>query len=225
MRRYAPWIGLLILLACFITVTSADDKTDTKTKSTAKNKKDTKDKKLTGKDLTFVGKLTRVEGAQRYLTVQVIQKIPQENAGAAQNIINLKRQLIGNRDPNSIRNIQAEIYKNQLQLVTYKDQTKDIELQAADDMKVRTMLPPVEYDDKGKRRKLTPKELKEFQGPDPKLKGFIADFDNLKPDQKVEVHLEKPKTVPKSKTKGKGDATAGEKPKVVMIVILEEPVK
>src|SRR5438093_192788 len=74
-----------------------------------------------------------------------------------------------------------------------KDENQKVELQAADDLKVRTLLLPVEYDDAGKVRKLSDKELRELRGPDPKLPGYAADFDSLKPEQIVDIYVAPPK--------------------------------
>jgi len=236
MRNVFTGIGLLLVLAFLLPALGADDPKDRKDKNTTSKKTTStkpsdKEKKTTTKEKAlkagepFVGKLTQVEGAQRYLTVQVTYKSTQENPQAAVNMANLRRQLIGNRDPNSIANIRLEMAKNQQNL--YKDQTKNLELAAGDDMKVRTMLPPVEYDDKGKVKKLTPKELKALKGPDQNVPGFPADFDNLKPGQTVRVYVTKPKKdLARGKPKDKDLlADSKEKPKVMMIVILAEPAK
>ena len=226
MHMNIRWFGLPLVAAMLVSVTFAQEddtpkKKDTSSKSASKDKdKKGYSEKSAKAGEPFVAKLSKVEGAQRYLNVQRTLKIPQENTGAAQNLVNLQRQLIGNKDINSIINIRNEMAKNQAQLVTYRDEHKNMELQATDEMKVRTKLLPVEYDDKGKVRKLTDKEKKELKGPDPKLPGYTADFDSLKPEQMVEVYLEKSK----SKTKKEKDSTS-DKPRVVMIVILSEAAK
>ena len=155
--------------------------------------------------------------------MQVTTKVPQENAGAAQNLANLRQQLLGAKDANSIRNIQVEMMKNQQQLVTYKDVTKNIEIQADDNMRVRTLLLPVEYDEKGRPRKLTEKEKKALKGPDATQPGYLADFDSLKPGQEVKVFLAKSKDA--HKAKGKDAADSKEKPKATTILIVSEPAK
>ncbi len=235
MRSILTTLGLILILAFLLPAFADDDTKETKdknpsTKKTTSTKASDKEKKTSSKEKAvkagepIFGKLTQVEGAQRYLTVQVTFKVPQDNPGAAQNLANLRRQLIGNRDPNSIANIRLEMAKNQQNLL--KDQTKNLELSAADDMKVRTVLPPVEYDDKGKLKKLTAKELKALKGTDPSLPGFPADFDNLKPGQMVKVYLPKAKKdTTRSKPKDRDLLADKEKPKVTMIVILSEPAK
>jgi hypothetical protein len=229
MRHLLSTIGLLLLVAFLVPSSPADDDTDPPTKKATPTKSKTKEtppKEKKGKTEYLTGKLTQVEGAQRYLTVQVTQKVPQENAGAAQNIMNLKRQLIGNTDRNSIRSIYIQMAQEQQKLITYKDETKNLELQAVDELKVRTMLEPVEYDDKGKVRKLTEKEKRALKGPDRHLPGYPADFDSLKPNQTVQVYLAKSKDAGKAKAKDKDAATEPkDRPKITMIVVVAEPVK
>ncbi len=227
MRRTAPWVGLLVL-ASLLPAFAADDQDDPPAKTTAKHKKDSKPL-TSGK--TLKGKLINLEGSQRYLTVQVTNKIPQQNAQAAQQLANLQQQIAvarARRDVNQINNLTIEMAKHQRNLVTYKDDVQKYELEAPEDMKVRTMLLPVEYDDKGKPRALTDKEKKALKGPDPKLPGYDADFESLKNDQTVEVYLIKSKDSPKPKTKDKdGDLVddTSDKPKIAMIVILAEAKK
>ena len=112
---------------------------------------------------------------------------------------------------------------NQQQLVTYKDVTRNIEIQADDNMRVRTLLLPVEYDEKGRPRKLTEKEKKALKGPDATQPGYLADFDSLKPGQEVKVFLAKSKDA--HKAKGKDAADSKEKPKATTILIVSEPAK
>jgi hypothetical protein len=215
---FGTGLGALLL---FVSLGSADDTKDTPAKKEPP-KKTAREKPL--KTDSFVGKLIRVEGSQRTLAVRVTAKIPQENTGAAQNIANLKVQLLTARDPASIRNISVELAKNQANLINYKDQSKDVELEVADNLKVRTLLEPVEYDDKGKPRRLTAKERADLKGADPKLPGYEADFDSLKVDQTVTVYVPQKKASGKSKVK---DLVfdSKEKLKAVMIVINKEPSK
>jgi hypothetical protein len=220
MRRIVSTGALLLVLAGVLAAASNDDQSDTSKKDTKPAKKASKDKVRTD---FLRGKLVKIDPKERTFTVRVTTKIPQDNAGAAQNIANLRQQLVGNRDPNSIRSIQVEIMKNQQNLVTFKDDVKRIECVASDDIKVRTLLLPVEYDDKGKPKKLTEKEKRALKGSDLKSPGYEADFESLKPEQTVEVHLEK--QVHKSKSKDKDAADVKEPKKAIMIVIVSEPVK
>jgi hypothetical protein len=75
------------------------------------------------------------------------------------------------------KSISLQIGKNNEKLMT------------VDDLKVRSQEPPVAYDDKGNKKKYTAKEKKELRGPDPKLPGYTAGFEDLKVNQIVEVWL------------------------------------
>src|SRR6267378_4946141 len=96
--------ALLFVVVGFLVAAPVDDQSDTS------NKKDTKPAKKTSKEKVRTdflrGKLVKIDPKERTFTVRVTIKIPQDNAGTAQNIVNLQRQLVGNRDPNSIRSIQ-----------------------------------------------------------------------------------------------------------------------
>jgi hypothetical protein len=119
-----------------------------------------------------------------------------------------------------------EIKKNQAIAVTYQEKSYDVELQAADDMKVRLLQPPTAFDDNGKPKKYTKKELDELKGPDKKLPGYTATFENLRPGQSVKVYLGKKKDSGKSSAKDPDKDTKSDKrPLVTMIVILREPAK
>ena len=110
---------------------------------------------------------------------------------------------------------------------------RDVELQPSDDMKVRILQPPADFDEKGRPKRYTAKELKEMKGDDPKLPGYTADFDSLKADQIVKVYLGTRKEAkgaakPKARKKGKEaeeNAEAGHKPEITMVVIIAEPKK
>jgi hypothetical protein len=204
----------------------------------SKEKRAAQDKLLSSKK-AIECKLVNVEGAQRYLTVQITLKYAALNAGAANNLANLQRQLLdAARDPNPlarqrrVAETTIEIEKNKQNLYTLKEESQKLELQAGNEMKVRTLLLPVEYDDQGKVRKLSDKELRELRGPDSKLPGYAADFDSLKAEQIVDIYLGppkggaakgKPKAKPKETDK---DVPADEsKPQVLMVVIKREPAK
>jgi len=93
-----------------------------------------------------------------------------------------------------------------------------VDLAVADDLKVRTLVLPPAYDDKGKVRKYTSKELAELKGPDKKLPGYTASEGDLKRDQVVTLHLVKKAGRPKTK-----DEAEDYKPKVGLILIVREP--
>jgi hypothetical protein len=102
---------------------------------------------------------------------------------------------------------------------------KPFDLRAVEDIKIRTMFPPVQYDDQGNLIKWTPKKIAEMRAKD-KLPGFAAELDALKVGQYVDVYLAK--QAPMAKTplpKKKGvddDIPAIVRPDVVMIVVIQE---
>lgn len=250
-----PLLGLALLLP----VTAADDKKDEKktekkeekkpdgpdkkeekkaekkedkkketVKLDPKDKRDSKEKLLTsGKP--FAGKLVIVEGAQKYLTVEVV--VPEIDPGKVQGHANWRGQRLLEisrvADPRdrAAQLAQMQIESQQRSQDIYRQGRHRLELQAADDMKVRMLFPPVEYDEKGRPKKYTKKELDDLKGPDKKLPGYPAEFDNLKPEQTVEVYLAKTKTAPRPKGKDKDATGETPRPQVVMIVIQFEPQK
>jgi len=109
---------------------------------------------------------------------------------------------------------------------------RDVELQPSDDMKVRILQPPADFDEKGRPKRYTAKELKEMKGNDPKLPGYTADFESLKADQIVKIYLGTRKEAkapprPKGRKKGKEaeEAETEHKPEITMVVIIAEPKK
>src|SRR5439155_7212652 len=160
------------------------------------------------------------------LTVQVTYKSLKQDPQAVQRLANLQIQLVeAQRHRNPVERIaqsnriQLDIEKAKLNL--YKDETQKIEFDAPDNMKLRTLVLPIEVDEKGKPRKLTDKEKRELKGPDPTLPGYTGDFDSLKVDQTVQVYVAK--QPPKSKTKDSdADSTDSTRPKIAMIVIPAE---
>lgn len=175
----------------------------------------------------IVGKLTKVEGTEKYLTLQVTTKVP--NPSALQSLANFQYQLAqasADRNPINRQRRLAEIQLNMArqQANMYKDHPYSLELQAADDMKVRTFNLPQEFDEKGKPRKYTAKELAELKGPDTKLPGYAAEFENLQVGQQVEVTVLRPKTVAKPKTKDKDRdvVAASDRLQATLIVILRD---
>jgi hypothetical protein len=66
---------------------------------------------------------------------------------------------------------------------------KEFDLQAADEMVVRRLQPPFEFDDKGKVKKYTSAELAALKGKDRSLPGYAARSEDLQPGQIVKVYL------------------------------------
>jgi len=66
---------------------------------------------------------------------------------------------------------------------------EDIELLLKDDVKIRQFNPPEAFDDKGRPKKYSTKELKELKGDDLKTPGYPADFSDLISQSIVNVTL------------------------------------
>jgi len=77
---------------------------------------------------------------------------------------------------------------------------KDVDFQTAEVVKVRTMVLPTEYDDKGNKKTYTKKELEELKGKDKNLPGYESALDKLEAGMKVRVVLA-PAPTPKKDVK------------------------
>jgi hypothetical protein len=216
MRCLVPAIGLLLLLALALPAV-ADDK-----KVPADKKEATTTMVKAGE---IVGKLQNVEGAKKSFTIEltVTYAVPDVNALAS--LASLQQQMAGTRDLNAMRNLQVQIIQTQARVMQLKHEAVPLDIDAGDDLKVRLKDPPAAFDEKGKPKKYTAKELKDLKG-DPKLFGYAGDFDSLRPGQIVQVTLMKQKDAPKVKG-GKDvdkDKLTENKPVATTIVILAEPV-
>lgn len=184
-----------VLLLGTLVVLAVPDFADAQKKPAAKDKADNNESLV--KLGEFVVTLTQVEGAQKYLTVQYTQHVVVPNLQAGlQNGWNLmRRQIEIMRNPNPLYRRQllmqllAEQQRNRMNAVQVRQVPVSLELQATDELKVRVLQPPADFDDRGRPRRYTKKELKEMKGPDPKQPGYTAEFDQLKPGQTVQVAL------------------------------------
>ena len=80
-------------------------------------------------------------------------------------------------------------YYNPKQKSLVPAKMEDIELLLKDDVKIRQFNPPEAFDDKGRPKKYTIKELKELKGDDLKTPGYPADFSDLINQSIVNVTL------------------------------------
>jgi hypothetical protein len=102
---------------------------------------------------------------------------------------------------------------------------KEVEWTAADDIKVRLHNPPPQFDDKGRIKRYSPKELRELKGND-KLPGYPAEFSDIKSGQIVQVTLQQKKGGARPIKRGKdaeADVLPDDLPKMTFIMILAEP--
>jgi hypothetical protein len=222
MRSFQFVAAILPILALFLPASHAQDAKGDAGKLPPKEKLATKDKMLSAGKVT--GRLTQIDPAQRSFMVQAEYAKP--NPGAIQNIANLAQQLASARqrgDAKGIINAQVELAKAK----PYDVATTPLEFEADDVVKIRTLLTPLEYDAKGKPRKLTAEEIKERKGKERKLPGYEADFDSLRPGQYVEINIKKPTSIAKKKSRDENDADGAQKQryKALMVVIVEDAQK
>jgi hypothetical protein len=228
MRHTSRWVFPLLALVLIAPVAVAEKK------KKDSDKVQTKDKiKSSGQ---FLGRLTVVENSSRHFTVQVeyVEQDPNKVLANAQHDRKRRFEISLVTDPRERqKQLLAHLVDMQQRLNdSYRRATKDIELEGDEDMKVRTMILPPNYDEKGKIKKRTRKELAELKGPNKSLPGYSAEWDNLNKDQIVRVYLAKqkkgtPKPRVKSKTKDAEEDKElfTERPKAVMVVIMAEPMK
>jgi len=84
---------------------------------------------------------------------------------------------------------------------------KTVEFHCGDDIPVRTLTLPLEYDEKGQPKKHSPEEVKKLKGTNPNLPGYEAKLEDLKPGTIVKVTLGlAAKPAPAKKEPAKNDA-------------------
>jgi hypothetical protein len=211
------WIGLLLIGLAALPAW-ADDKPAAKKPDAKKEAKE----KLIATGQLF-GRLTEVDGSARTLTLEVTLQIPVPNEEAVARHAELAQELLEALtipDPGErldrVREVRAAMVENAANLYTIEEQQQSIPLQGVDELQVRVLkLPPV-YDDKGRPRRYTTKELRELKGSG-NAPGYRADLDDLREGQVVRVTLARKKAVPK-----KGEAQE-QQLLVTMVVILAEP--
>jgi len=85
---------------------------------------------------------------------------------------------------------------------------KDVDADATEEVVVRRLNLPLEYDDKGNVKEYTDKEKKELRGNDKKVPGYAAKWEDVQLGQKVKLYLKSKKALDKAK---KSLAKAAEK--------------
>jgi hypothetical protein len=236
MRVVFRGAALLAAGALLCSVLPAQEKEAAKPDKTDKTEKPASDKsaaKTKAKEklewgTPFEGKLTKLDGEVQNFTVQVTTVIPDPQR-VQDNTNHYNRRMI---EISRIRNpaerqrhlLQLQAEMQQRQANAGKKVTKDIDLQADENLIVRVTNPPTEYDDKGNPKKHTKKELEALKGPDKRLPGYTAEREQLRKGQVVKVYPAKQKqTRTKAAAKTEDDDVVAERPKVVMIMILADP--
>jgi hypothetical protein len=147
------------------------------------------------------------------------------NQGQLQNYYNAQMNLMRATNAQSVYNAQNSMAQAAAQIYQLDKIYKEVEWTAADEFKVRTANPPPLFDEKGRPKRYTKKELQELRGND-KLPGFPAEFSDIKAGQIVQVTLLQNKTGSRPVKRGRdaeGDASVDNLPKMSLIIILVEP--
>ena len=160
---------------------------------------------------TFTAEVVAVVEDKKTLRLKLTIPYVRINEGQLQNY--LKAQT-----PQQALQAQAQMYE----LATTQ---KQVELTAADDFKVRMGHPPPKFDDKGRARRYTQKELQELRGND-RLPGFPAEFSDIKSGQIVQVTLLQSKSGSrpvKRPKEAEAEAADDNLPKMSRIIIVADP--
>lgn len=210
-------LGMAVLLALVVGAAGHTADKD-KDKNAADKKKD--DMVSAGEVL---GRVAHVESAAKGFRIEVPVQVP--NPAAMLQMANLQRQLAMS-GPQQRMNLAMQIAQQQRNM--FRTEVRPLDLEPIEGMIVRMKNPPLVFDEKGKPKKYTQKELKELKGDDPKLPGYQADFDSIRMGQIVQVVLTKKKPekpVGKAKPVKKEDAEFlnEERPLVKMVLIVAEP--
>jgi hypothetical protein len=147
------------------------------------------------------------------------------NQGVLNNINNLQFRLRFARSPQEAFDLQQQLVRERALLYQVQEQKKQVEIQVAPDMKVRLATPPVTFDEKGKVKRLSAKELQELKGPNPRLPGYLGELSDIRQDSMVTVYLAKSKTPPRKFTGKTGDLdklSLESRPEALMILLHAE---
>ena len=213
-----------------------DDKKADDPKPDDKKKDDDKDKK--DKLLpagTLQGKITKLDADKKTVSVEITfyyQKPNNDEYKAMIDAQNRYNQAVFKRDRNGAIQAQNDMVTHYAKLYSIEKKTQNLDLQIMDDAKIRVSYPPIAFDDDGKPKKYTKKELDELKGPDKKVPGFPAEFDALATGETVQVMLVRKKDdkpmkpnpggVPKPKDVVGEDALADHLPLVSTIVVVQQ---
>jgi hypothetical protein len=220
---------------------TGDDKKETKAKPKEKQKPDW--------GMEIVGKLTVVDAKdEKEFTVQVQLKVPEPNPNGQQQYLQAQQQvaqaqirLAQAKKPQDVQSAmqalasaQQNLAKAYANLTKVKDVNLDFKCNVMDKMRVRSLQPQTEVDEKtGEFKKLTKKEMDELRADG--WPGYPADFKNLAVGQTVHVYFSKDTKTPGSLYIGKDKKAVLKNPDdlqddlnnfrydVIQILILAEP--
>jgi hypothetical protein len=150
------------------------------------------------------------------------------NQGQVQNYYNAQMNMIRDLEKRNIQgaeNQQLQMARAAAQIYQLATVQKEVEWASSDDVKVRMAHPPPQFDDKGRPKPYTRKELQELRGSD-KLPGYPAEFSDIKSGQEVVITLVQKKTGPRPIRRGKGaesEPSPDDLPKMSLIIIAVQP--
>ncbi|MBM3996723.1 MAG: hypothetical protein FJ303_21595 [Planctomycetes bacterium] len=247
MKRIALLIAFVAALCLILPLTAADakkdvDKKDAEKKETDKKDPEKKEEKKKEKlvfGAKFVTKIVNIKGetnreyivetqeidpakvqANQTWAVQRQQQLAQQYAQALQQKdFKARAQALANYQRDS-QNYQFELAKRATQIYS----TKNAEIRAAENARVRSNILPIEFDDTGNQKKFTAKEIEARKDKIGLPGHFPSEFDAIKPGQFVEVYMTK--IAPPAKGKKKDDDEPGVRDRsreFVLIVILADP--
>jgi hypothetical protein len=180
------------------------------------------------------GEVVSYDEAKKSLKMRVNYVVPKFNQNEANALAQAQadyQRAIAKGDRNGAANAQRAIAEHQAKVTTPERKSTDLTLDLLDNASIRAHDPPLQFDDKGKPKKYTAKELKELKG-DSKEPGYPADAADLKSGVLVEVTLVEDKDAAKSKPTPKGkdketdpDLLKDHLPKAKAIMIMGEKKK
>ena len=177
----------------------ADDKQKADRKEIARPQQDLTPLLAAGE---VTGRIARINSGSSF-TLEVVQAIPQLRGQPA------VRRAGGIRPPTlRIENIRRQFV-----------------LEVSDDVAVRVLQLPLQFDEMGQPRKYTAEEIRQMRGVNHRLPGYKSDYDSLKAGQIVRVSFRPVQAPARSADKGE-DKDAKKKadntPRVRMIVVLSD---
>lgn len=222
MLRFLRWTGLFLILGAFVLPVSGADKADPRKKTDDEKSEKTKGAEK-GKEhdgyvtvATYEGTITQVAPSTRTFTLQMINRSidPQDAAANAQRMAQLQQQLAQQRlrNPGAAQQTLFQIAQLQSKPPKFIEQKMDKQFEAPEDCKVRISDLPVEFGEKGGRKKLTKEELAEKKGPG-NYWGFPGEFEQVTVGTHVRIVLGVKKAVYEAaKKKKKTPPKKGAKP-------------
>ena len=124
------------------------------------------------------GEIIHIEPQKQSFRLKVTVQWVEINPGALQGIQQARIDLARAGDLNARNNALRAMAQHQANLYQPKSTTRDLDIEAAEDLVVRMTSPKVEFDDMGNLKKLTAKELAEKRGKDRLFDGEWSDLVN-----------------------------------------------